>query len=158
MTTAQAILDRVKIAAIWRALGGGELRHGRGRAFWRDGDGLNVSLDDSRGLWHDFATDEGGGMLDLVQRVRGGGRAGALRWVAESFGLPLQDRPLTAADRRRYARATQEAGPLARAALAWHGARLSEIEDQAREASERPDWEALARVAPEVRRFRALDA
>ncbi len=35
MTAAEAILDHVSISAVWRALGGGELRHGRGRAFWR---------------------------------------------------------------------------------------------------------------------------
>jgi hypothetical protein len=158
MSGAEAILDHVTIFAVWRALGGGVLRRGRGRAFWRDGDGWSVALSDAKGTWFDHRDGIGGGLLDLVVRARGGNRADALRWLAESFGLPLQSRPLTATERMRYARVAQEAGPLARAALAWHGARLSELEDQAREASERPDWAALASVAPELRRMRALSA
>jgi hypothetical protein len=46
--TAEAIIEAVSISALWRALGGGELRHGRGRAFWRNGDGWSISLDDAR--------------------------------------------------------------------------------------------------------------
>jgi hypothetical protein len=74
----------------------------RARAIWRDGDGLNVSLDDSREGWYDFAADEGGGVLDLVQQVRGGTRQEALRWTANLAGIPLTDRPLTWVERERY--------------------------------------------------------
>jgi hypothetical protein len=41
---AAAVLDRVSISAVWAGLGGGALRHGRGTAFWRGGDGLSVAL------------------------------------------------------------------------------------------------------------------
>ena len=64
------VLDRVPISQIYRALGGPKLRGTRGPAFWRRGDGLNVSLNDSRSCWRDFKASEGGGVLDLVQRVR----------------------------------------------------------------------------------------
>jgi len=73
-------------------------------AEWRDGTGFNVSLDDVRGLWHDFATGEGGGVLDLVIRVRGSSRQDALRWVADLAGSPFDDRPLPARDRMCWAK------------------------------------------------------
>ena len=107
--SAAAILAQVRISEVYRALGGPELRCNRGPAFWRGGDGLNVSLDNDRGLWHDFGGDgEGGGILDLVQRVLGGSRTDALRWVAELTGVPLQDTPLSAADRERWVRERRE--------------------------------------------------
>jgi hypothetical protein len=106
---AAAILARVRISEVYRRLGGPELRGNRGPAFWRGGDGLNVSMDDTRGVWHDFGGDgEGGGILDLVQLVLGGNRADALRWCAELAGVPLQDTPLSAADRERWARERRE--------------------------------------------------
>ena len=33
-------ISQIRISEVWRALGGGELQHNRGRAFWRNGDGL----------------------------------------------------------------------------------------------------------------------
>ena len=71
---------------MWRALGGGELQHNRGRAFWRNGDGLNISLDDSKGAYYDHARGTGGGVLDLLQLVRGGSRAEAMEWL-KGFGV-----------------------------------------------------------------------
>ena len=112
-----AILARVQVSQIYRTLGGPELRGNRGPAFWRDGDGLNVSINDARGVWHDFGGGEGGGILDLVQRVLGGSRADALRWCAELAGVPLLDTPLSAADRERWAQERRELDeflPLAR--------------------------------------------
>ena len=38
-----AVIDACSIEQIWRALGGGELRRGRGRAFWRNGDGYGAA-------------------------------------------------------------------------------------------------------------------
>src|ERR1017187_7791338 len=102
-TTGSEIIARVRLSAVWAALGGGELRHGRGQAFWREGDGYNVSLRDDRNVWHDKRDDIGGGVLDLVVRVRGGNRADALRWCADLAGVALEDRPLSAEDRARWA-------------------------------------------------------
>src|SRR5207247_569616 len=72
-------------------------------ASWRGGDGLNVSLDDSRGVWHDFAANEGGGVLDLIVRVRSCSRVDALRWVADLVGVPVDDSPLSLQQRQAWA-------------------------------------------------------
>src|SRR2546426_428714 len=76
--TAADILAQVSITDVWQALGGGPLRHGRGRAFWRDGDGYHVSLSDPKGTWYDHSRGEGGGILDLISLARGCSRADAL--------------------------------------------------------------------------------
>jgi hypothetical protein len=44
----------------------------------------------------------GGGVLDLVQRVQGGSRQGALRWTADFAGIPLADHPLSPEERKRW--------------------------------------------------------
>jgi hypothetical protein len=77
---------------VWSALGG-ELRHSRGRAWWRDGDGWSVALDDRRGCWYDHRDGIGGGVLDLLTHVRGGTPQDALRWLADFIGVTLDDRP-----------------------------------------------------------------
>jgi hypothetical protein len=101
------VLASTKISQVYRALVGKEPRRTgsdtwRAPATWRGGDGFNLSLNDARGLWHDFTTGEGGGVLDLVVRIRGGSRQDALRWVADFVGCPLDNRPLAACDRARW--------------------------------------------------------
>jgi hypothetical protein len=101
------VLAPIKISQVYRALGGPELRRGghdhyRGRAWWRDGDGLSISLDDARGVWYDHRDGEGGGILDLVIHVHGGTRAEALHYVAGIAGVALDDTPFSAADRARW--------------------------------------------------------
>jgi len=91
MSALQEVLSHVRISDVWRALGGAELRRGRGRAWWRNGDGWSVSVDDRCGCWHDHRDGIGGGVLDLVAHVRGGTRQDALRWLAELTGSPLDD-------------------------------------------------------------------
>jgi hypothetical protein len=123
------VLERVRISEVWAALGGPKLRRMRGPAFWRDGDGLNVSLDDSRGVWHDFVTDQGGGVLDLVIQARGGNRADALRWCAELAGIPLDDKPLSADDRARWAAERRELERDLPGARCWRRAAVSIVEE-----------------------------
>jgi len=113
------IIACVKISEVYRALGGGELRHGRGIAFWRGGDGYNVSMDDSRGVWHDFASGDGGGVLDLVVQIRGGAREDALRFVADLAGVALDKGMQSVESARTYAdaeRVRRDAGFFADAA------------------------------------------
>jgi hypothetical protein len=107
-SNAREILNRIKISDVYRALTSTEPRRTstdtlRGRAVWRDGNGLSVSLNDRRGFWHDFVTHDGGGVLDLIVRVRGDSHQDALRWLADLVGLPLDDRPLSPEERRRWA-------------------------------------------------------
>ena len=96
------IIFRQPISAIWQALGGNAPRRGRAPAFYRKGDNAGaVSLNDEKGCWHDFVTGDGGGVLDLVQQVRGGNRKEALRWLSGLVGIPFEERPLQ--ERRAYA-------------------------------------------------------
>ena len=102
--TARDIIDQASITHIWSTLGGGELRHGRGKAFWRDDDGYSVSLNEDKNVFFDFATGAGGGILDLVQSVNGCSRSDALRWLASHLNVDLDNqRPLTVAEKREYA-------------------------------------------------------
>jgi hypothetical protein len=90
MMTAAATGPHIKeldILAVWTALGGGPLRAGRGRAFWRNGDGYNIAIDQKRGVWHDKVTHEGGGILRLVETALGCDRRAALAWLADNFGI-----------------------------------------------------------------------
>ena len=131
------VLNRVKISDVYQALGGPKLRKMRGPAFWRGGDGFNVSLEDSRGLWHDFTTDEGGGLLDLVVQVRGGNRADALRWLADLAGVPMDDTPLSPEDRERWAAERRELERDLPAARYWRRAAVNmgeELLDQLKTA------------------------
>ena len=87
------ILESVTISNVYRALGGATLPNGRrGVAFWRDGaNGFNVSLNDTKGTWFDHAAGEGGGLLDLVVKVRGGTKQEAVRYLAALAGIPIDD-------------------------------------------------------------------
>jgi hypothetical protein len=103
MSAAADILARVKISDVARALGV-EPHHGRIAAPWRETRDRNVTLSDEKNCWHDFVTGDGGGLVDLVVKIRGGTRADALLWCADLAGVPLDDKPFTAADRARWAR------------------------------------------------------
>ena len=62
-----------------------ELRYGRKGS-------LQVTIaGEWAGRWRDFESDERGGVLDLVARVRGGDRAAAARWL-ESCGFGVRAR------------------------------------------------------------------
>ena len=165
-TRAPEILEHVRITEVWRALGGGELRHGRGQAFWREGAGYNVSLRDDRNVWHDKRDDIGGGVLDLVVRVRGGNRASALRWCADLVGVPMEDRPLSPADRERWARERRELERDLPAAQLWRRAALAlgeEILDRLKAglfdpaAAMRPESGEVAEWTARLARWRRLD-
>jgi hypothetical protein len=128
--TAKSICEQVSIIDVYETLTGIKPRptganRARGRAKWRDGDGLNVSLDDSRGVWHDFVSDEGGGVLDLVQRIRGGSRQEALKWVADFAGVPLDDQPLSREQRREWALERRRTEQHMRAAEVWRRAAVN---------------------------------
>jgi hypothetical protein len=86
-------------------------------------------LNDSRGVWHDFATNEGGGILALVIRVRGGGRADALRWLADLVGVPLDDKPLAPEDREHWARDRRELERILPTARYWRRAAVCIAEE-----------------------------
>ena len=80
-------LADIDILTVWRSLGGGPLRGKRGQAFWRDGDGHNVSLDAAKGTWYDHRDGRGGGVLALAETAVGCSRADALLWLTANCGL-----------------------------------------------------------------------
>lgn len=142
--TAATLIDQTRITTVWHALGGGQIRRNRGQAWWRRGDGWSVSLSDERGTWYDHRDGIGGGVLDLIQRVRGGSRGDALRWLADWRGVRLAgDAPLSPVERRRYAQAHRAAPKLARAAWLWWRERREVLEEAKAEALEHGDLGGL---------------
>jgi hypothetical protein len=134
-------------------------------AKWRDGDGFNVSLDDALGVWHDFPTGEGGGVLDLVVRVRGGSRQDALRWVADLVGCPLDDHRLSAFERARWAKQRRQIELELPKARLWRRATLAladEILDELKSALAdptlpRPPIDEIAWWTAQLATWRRLD-
>ena len=62
----------------------------RCQAKWRPkADGWNVSLNDDKNCWLDHVAVEGGGVLDLIIRVRDCSRLEALQWLSYLVGVPL---------------------------------------------------------------------
>ena len=121
------IIAAASIADVWKALGGGSLRFGRGRAFWRDGSGFNVALDDARGVWFDHARAKGGGTLDLIQTATGCDKRETLRWLANYVGLSLDDRPLSRDERQSFAQKRRQAELLANELTAWRARLLADL-------------------------------
>ena len=120
-------LDSVSILTVWERLGGGELRHGRGRAFWRAGDGHNVAVDEGRGCWFDFVAGRGGGALALVQTVLQCDKPAALAWLErEGFIEPRQ--PLTVEERRAFAIRREGRRTAAQEIAWWRDALVAELE------------------------------
>jgi hypothetical protein len=149
-------LANVRIVDVWERLGGAPLKHGRGRAFWRRGDNRGaVSVDPARGVWHDFVTGQGGGVLRLVEVALNVGRHGALAWL-ESEGL-IEPRTTTPAERRVYAQRRGRAREMARLASFWHLERLADVEDAKRAALSPLDPQALQAAASEHYRLSTLD-
>ena len=155
--SAEAVIDACSIEEVWRALGGGKLRRGRGKAFWRNGDGFNVQLYPTRKGWQDFATNEGGRVLELIQTVQGCTRSEALRWLADFAGIPLT--PSSPERRRRYAEASQRATEVAKLAGWWFEPRCEELEKLKRlsNGDDGPfDEDALTAAAGELYRLHQL--
>jgi hypothetical protein len=112
--------ERLAITDVWQALGGPSLaiRNGRARtkAFWRNGDGQNVSIDVHHNVWHDHVTGDGGRCLDLAAAVLGS-RQDALRFLADTFPGDGTYTPPTREEQRttEYARL-------------WRAGRIRELE------------------------------
>jgi hypothetical protein len=121
-STLTEALDLIRITDVWTALGGGPLRYGRGRAFWRNGDGFNISVHDGKG-WYDHRDNTGGGILGLIQIALGCNRRAAIDWLRDSMGLKVDGAPQV--DRRRYRAARSEAERF----VEWHEGELFRLRD-----------------------------
>jgi hypothetical protein len=102
-------LAELRITDVWAALGGPELRRNghasvRAPAFWRNGKDRNVSISVQKNCWHDFVTDDKGGILALVMIVEDCGAHAALGWLEHNAGLtprPLEKETEEERERRR---------------------------------------------------------
>ena len=70
------------VADVIRDLGGPEVVRGRCRAWLRDGDAPNISVDEER--WYDHVTGRGGGPLQMAMEAHGD--ADGRRWYQERYG------------------------------------------------------------------------
>jgi hypothetical protein len=160
-TSANEIVSARPITEVWSALGGGPLKKNRGKAFWRDGDGWNISLSNTKQTWRDFAAGAGGGVLDLIQLVRQCSRQDALRWLADYAGIPLVDRPLSPEEKRAYAEARgaeerdlREAAYFAQAAKALAEHVLDELDTAGWERAGLTDLLRAAAIERKVEQYR----
>jgi hypothetical protein len=87
--TIAEIKARARIADVWLALGGPELKGRRGVGFWRGGSGLSVSVDLEKGVWYDHVDAQGGGVVELVMVARGCDFRAALAWLADFTSMDL---------------------------------------------------------------------
>lgn len=127
--TATDVIDRVRISDVAEALGIKlDRARRRGVASWREGCHFSVSFDDTKNVWHDFVSGEGGGVLDLVQRIHGCARKEALSWLADYAGVALEQR--SQSERCDWARRMREARPEAEALVRWKQETLEALRAQ----------------------------
>jgi hypothetical protein len=127
--TAADIVGCVRITDLAEALGIKlDRTRRRGVASWRKGRNFSVSFCDAKNVWHDFATGEGGGLVDFVVRVRVCDRQTALQWLADFAGVPLGEQ--TDAERRAWVRRMREAEPEAKKLVAWKFETLRALREQ----------------------------
>ncbi len=115
----------------------------------------SLSVDLTRGIWHDHAAEEGGGLLDLIHREAGTATAReAFEWLERAGLLPAREGlpALSRAEREAYAR-RQDAARLERAraadrAHAQAAARAARIWGEAKPADPGHAYLARKRVQP----------
>ena len=139
-------LNEVDLLQVWQFLGGQELRQGRGKAFWRDGNGYNIALDTKHGRWYDHAMGVGGGTVSLVSVVLGTDRRGASAWL-ESEGFIEPRRRLSPVEKQIYAKRRRLAQDEALQALGWREQRLFELDLAKQRANAADDLKALEPAA-----------
>jgi hypothetical protein len=171
-SVAGEVIAACKISSVFHALTGTVPRRTgrntwRAPAVYRGGDGKDaVSGDDARGLWHDFVSGEGGGILDLVARIRGGSKREALGWLAEFAGYRLDERPLSLAERNKWAQQQltlkhelPKARHWRRAAVDMAEALLDELKSTFFDpiAEDRPSSMELQELTRQVARLQRID-
>jgi hypothetical protein len=138
-------LSSIPLLAVWRRLGGAEPRRDRAPAFWRRSHDFNISLNLTRSVWYDHAAASGGGVLALVQTVRGCDRREAVAWLlAEGF---LAVKTWSPAEKRKHVGDVATADAIARDILWWRDALIVELNSTKVRAFESLDYGRLARAA-----------
>jgi hypothetical protein len=114
-----SVYQRVPLRDVWPELGGGDIRRGRGQAFWRDSHDWNVSVDLDRDLFFDHV---GGGPVTLAMTALDCSAREAGRWLREHFG---HEQPARRSNSHRVAYRAPDGDEIAEAeavriALVWH--------------------------------------
>lgn len=144
MSTAwREVLERVTLARVWAALGGGPIRNRRGQAFWRNGDGWNIALDEPNKVWFDFVGGRGGGILNLVMVALGCDKAAAVSWLSQMAGVTLDD----SGDSVTYAARRNRGRIIAQRVADWANGTAEQLDEQKRAALDAGDMDALACAA-----------
>lgn len=91
----------------FHSLGGGEIRNGRAKRFYADGDGWSLAVSTEMGLVHDKVENTGGDLIWLACRAMGWSIGESLRW-AEREGYRTPARRLTAAEVAEQRRQREE--------------------------------------------------
>ncbi len=89
MRPIDAIEARADIIEVTKALGY-SVRGNRIRAVWRNGKGLTVSLNRTKGVFCDHKTGKGGNVFQLVMLILGCGFPDSLKWLADFYGIELR--------------------------------------------------------------------
>ena len=161
-------IEDLDILQVWTAAGGDPLRGNRGRAFWRNGDGFNIAIDQTKGTWFDHTSGTGGGILALVEIAIGLDRRAALDWLAQNFGIS-SGKSYTPAERREFARRRQAARAVAERLIQRRDEAFNQIREAKRKkleeyhringaAYENEDIELLAKAEEVYAELQALDA
>lgn len=89
-----------RIDHVYELLGGEPLRRNRARAAWRPRpqnetahEGWNVAFNVAQGVWFDHVEGIGGGVLDLIVRMRGGDQHSAAEWLSGELGILNSSQP-----------------------------------------------------------------
>jgi DNA primase len=116
--SATDIVERIQISDVAERLGV-KLDRTRRRdvAVWRKGKNFSVSFNDAKGVWHDFVTNQGGGVIDFVVKVLGCDRGAAMEWLAADSGVRLDGWHRDS--KRKYAQRMQVAKTKAEALVRW---------------------------------------
>lgn len=113
--------DLPPLKDVWTALGGEFPSRGkRAKAFWRDGNGFNVSLDLIKGVWFDWVENRGGGVVSLIQAVHSCSPKEAFRWLRQVFGFTGEG--------------YKKPEPVDRRAIFWKKAKAKDLEQKKKKA------------------------
>jgi hypothetical protein len=95
------ILSRITVAEILSAFGVPHVTRGRSACPIHKGDNkMSFSVDEKKGVWSCFSCGAGGGKIDLVAQLGGMSKSDAMKWIAETVGLPPEG-PVLESERRQ---------------------------------------------------------
>src|SRR5262245_54088996 len=83
----------IAIAQVAKALLGPPNQQLSGKTNWRYGTHGSLSVDLTENVWRDHDTNKEGGILDLINRERGGDHDEALRWLNHRCNTAFRLKP-----------------------------------------------------------------